>query len=216
VRDFVDQNFIIVRHLCPKVVQDAYGSRFKNAMHIKAFDKAVKRYRQRVQHGDYARGRHFHLRNRTAAAGDPSSPGKVRSKSRSSSAFSLSLAPGALEEHKTIVSESHARAQKNMEALPDHVLEHAKTFHAYINMFIDDENILDTTRGGSARAIARGGVGDVDSTLKKQLDEIAILGGIGTGAKEEILQDPDARHVSDFPTIHASTHHFPAHRLCSF
>jgi hypothetical protein len=125
----------------------------------------------------------------------------VRSASRSSSVFSLSKIQAAADKDKASIAETHTRAQESLDALPGHVLRHAETFHTYIRLFVDDGNILDTQRGGSAKAIASGGMAEVSSTLRKLLDEIAMLGGIGKATKEEILQDPDARHVGTFPAF---------------
>jgi hypothetical protein len=88
----------------------------------------------------------------------------------------------------TNISESRTRAQEILEALPGHVLRHAKTFHTYIRLFVDDTNTL--------KGSASGGSAEVSVNLRRLLDEVAALGGIGNGKKEEILQDPDARHVS--------------------
>jgi hypothetical protein len=108
------------------------------------------------------------------------------------------------------------RAQQSLQALPGHVLRHANTFHTYIRLFVDDANILDTQRGGSAKAAACGGMAEVSGALRKLLDEIAALGNIGEARKEEILQDPDARHVCDIFTMSCDCslyHH--SHRHCS-
>jgi potassium channel subfamily K, other eukaryote len=171
-------------------------------MHIKAFDKAVRRYRQRVQHVkpvSGSSGRHFRLwgRTRTQADPHPPSPGKVRSESRSSSVFTLSPTHVATETDNPSVTHPHTRAQEALETLPDHVLRHAKTFHTYIQLFVDDGN-LRTRRG---KGMAGAGMAEINSTLRKLLDEIAILGGIGNATKEEILQDPDARHVSTLQAL---------------
>jgi hypothetical protein len=88
----------------------------------------------------------------------------------------------------------HRRAQERLEALPNHVLRHAKTFHTYIRLFVDDTNTLYTHKGGTARASS--GAAELSGPLTRLLDEIAGVGGIGRATKEEILQDPQARHAS--------------------
>ena len=188
------------------VIQEAYGSRYKSAVHIRAFDKAVKRYRQRVQHPKPVygrRGRRLHIRGRSPALADPSShaQGKVQSISRSPSAMTLLRAQSAAEKQKDIVSDVNRRAQETLEALPGHVLRHAKTFHTYVQLFVDDGNILGTRSGGSTRAMTHGGMAELSGTLRKLLDEIAVLGGIGKATEEEILQDPDAKHVGDILSL---------------
>jgi potassium channel subfamily K len=172
-------------------------------MHVRAFDKAVKRYRQRVQHVkpvSKSKGRRFHLwgHHDTPHLADPPLQDKARSASRSSSVFSLSPTHAAPENDNTSVPDSHTRAQEHLEALPSDVLRHAKTFHTYIRLFVDDGNILDTKMGGSSKAMTSGGMAEVSGTLRKLLDEISVLSGgsIGKAAKEEVLQDPHARHVS--------------------
>jgi hypothetical protein len=95
------------------------------------------------------------------------------------------------------------------------VLQHAEAFRTYICLFINDGITLDTQKSVGAGAMASAGMADVGDTLRRLLDEIAMLGGIGKTTKDEILQDPDARHVGPlllllirfFLTIHASTDH---------
>jgi hypothetical protein len=167
-------------------------------MHIRAFDKAVKRYRERIHNAkaiSQRKSRSLHAHGRRTKE-DPSQ-GQATSSSRSSSASSYTQAHAAAVKQKARVTESHARAQETLESLPNHVLHHAKTFHTYIRLFVDDANVLDTQSGGSVQAVMSGGTDEVSSTLRRLLDRIAVLGGIGKGTKEEILRDPDARHVRD-------------------
>jgi potassium channel subfamily K, other eukaryote len=193
--NFLDKVAWVIHHLISPVIQEAYRSRYKSAMHIRAFDKAVKRYRQHVAPVSGNRGRRLHL---TPVPADPSlhSQGKARSASCSSSVFNLSQAQAAADRQHKRISDSHKRAQESLEALPGHVLQHAKTFHTYIRLFVDDANILDSQNGGNGNPVASGGMAEVSGALRKLLDEIAILGNIGKARKEEILQDPDARHVN--------------------
>ena len=181
-------------------------------MHIRAFDKAVKHYRERIHHVkpvSKRKGRRFHLwGHHTHAQPDEPPQDKGRSTSPSSSVFTLPQTHPAAEEDKSRVSDSHERAQESLEALPGHVLRHAETFHAYIQLFVNDGHIIDTQKDGRTKAITNGGVSHVTGTLRKLLDEIAILGGFGKATKEEILQDPDARHVSiSFEQLKATHHH---------
>jgi len=45
--------------------------------------------------------------------------------------------------------------------------------------------------------MTHGSMAEISGSLRKLLDEIAALGGIGKATEQEILQDPDAKHVSD-------------------
>lgn len=185
-----------VHYLRTSVVQEAYGSRYKNAMHIRAFDKAVKRYREWIHNTKAVaqrKGRRWNNQGHTTAEAEPSQ-GQARSTSSSSAG-----------KRRADVGESHARAQETLESLPNHVLHHAKTFHTYIRLFVDDANVLDSRRGG-----AKAGTDDeVSVTLRRLLDKIARLGGIGKGTKDEILQDPDARHVSNASPFYLPTYNVP-------
>jgi potassium channel subfamily K, other eukaryote len=183
------------------VIQEAYSSRYKSAVHIRAFDKAIKRYRQRVQYAKPVygrRGRRLHIRGHNPLVDLSSNvQGKLRSTSRCPSINTLPHPQDATERQKEIVSDSTRRAQECLEALPRHVLRHAKTFHTYVQLFVDDGNILGTRSGGSTKAMTHGSMAEISGSLRKLLDEIAALGGIGKATEQEILQDPDAKHVSD-------------------
>ena len=211
----LDKTVWVVHHLISPVIQEAYRSRYKSAMHIRAFDKAVKRYRQHVTPVSGNRGRRLHL---TSVPEDPSlhSQGKARSVSCSSSVFNLSQAQAATDKRNKRISDSHTLAQESLEALPGHVLQHAKTFHTYIRLFVDDANILNSQNGGNGNPVASGGMAEVSGDLRKLLDEIAALGNIGKARKEEILQDPDARHVNPAFCLFAFLLTvFRSNRLCS-
>ena len=182
---------IFVHYLRPSVIQDASGSRYQSATYIKVFNKAVKRYRQRTQRDLVSgrTGRRSYHRGRPFTQGDPSprSQGKARSTSHPSSVF-----PSQARTDE--IASVHRQAQESLESLPNHVLRHAKIFHTYIRLIIDDTNTLYTQKGGSARF--NDGVPDSSGLLRRLLDEIAGVGGIGRATKEEILQDPQARHAS--------------------
>lgn len=161
------------------VLQEAYNSRYRNALHVGAFDKAVKRYRQKFDQARPAgRKRHrLHIRRH----GDPPST--------SHSSLNLHDHAGApsrtpTQRIQTATHELHARAQERLEALPDHVLNHVKLFHRFIRFFVEGGHIL------------HGHDEEVSDRLRGLLDEIAALGGIGKVTKDELLQDEDTRHVS--------------------
>jgi potassium channel subfamily K, other eukaryote len=178
-----------IHRLHSTVIQEAYHGRYKNAVHIRAFEKAVKRYRERIQNAKTLSGRrgrrlNFQGRsNRTAAPADLSQD-LARSTPRVSAEYPMANA-----------FESNTRAQGSLEALPDLVLRYAKIFHTYIRLFVDDTKVLEVQNGNIATV--NSGMDEVSHTLRNLLDEIAALGGIGKAMKEEISQDPDARHVSE-------------------
>lgn len=91
----------------------------------------------------------------------------------------------ALTEHETIV-ESQKRVKEQLEALPHHILGHARTFHEHMEFFVG--------RGG----LQVGGtdVHSVPEGLKKLLDDITGAEKIGDWIKQEILQDRGCRPVS--------------------
>ncbi|KIM78217.1 hypothetical protein PILCRDRAFT_599929 [Piloderma croceum F 1598] len=184
------------------VIQDASGSRYQSATYTRVFSKAVKRYRQRTQRDLVSgrTGRRSYHRGRTFTQGDPSprSQGKARSTSYSSSVFPSS------QTRTDEIANVHREAQESLEALPNHVLRHAKIFHAYIRLVIDDTNTLYTHKGSSARV--NGDVPDLSGHLRRLLDEIAGVGGIGRFTKEEILQDPQARHTLSVLTMEKALH----------
>jgi len=157
----------------------------------------VKRYRQRIQRVGSASGhreRHLHFRGRTLARVDPFSPLREKSQSESypPSAVNLPQHNAAQEGQTKGIPETFQRAQAHLEALPGHILHHAKTFRTYVRLFVNDGNHSSTQGDGV------GGIDEVSSTLRGLLDEIALLGGISRATKEEILRDRDARHVSCF------------------
>lgn len=171
------------------VVQEAYSSRYKNAVHIRAFNKAVKRYRQRVQRVGSASGRrdhHLRLRSSILDRADPSSllQEKARPELHSPPVFSFPQAHAGPNK----ISESRAPALEALEALPSHVLHHAKTFRTYLRLFVNEGNHARSQGFG-------GGMTEVSGNLRKLLDEIALSGSLGMATKEEILQDRDARHT---------------------
>lgn len=155
------------------VLQDAFSSRYRNALHSGAFEDAVKKYREKkkVQSEKKAEG---------LAAGELNIPAKVR--------------PSAVEE-------SSARAQQSLENLPGQTLEQARVFHRHIQYFIQAEP------GGST-----------PHDLKVMLDDISRTQKLDERVKEEILQDDDARNVSEslcltLPSAHM-TKPTPRHCLC--
>lgn len=184
------------------VVQEAYDSKYKNALHMGKFDKAVKRYRQKTETTRTPPGRRRHRLRAEAAARQGIPPG---SSSHSSLARTLSQKPSIINENldpnEQNSNEVTARTQESLEALPGHVLHQCKNFHKYIKFFVDGGNILDAedSHHGHGPNGGTSGSSEVSHGLRKLLDEIAgNNGGIGKVTKDEILGDEDARHVSPF------------------
>ena len=176
-------------------------------MHSRAFEKAVTRYRKRVQ-------RRLHLQGTSTRADQselPQANTRLEPDFPPAPILSQSTCPKLQKKSSSV----HTRTQESLETLPGRVLQHAEAFRTYICLFINDGITLDTQKSVGAGAMASAGMADVGDTLRRLLDEIAMLGGIGKTTKDEILQDPDARHVGPlllllfffFLTIHASTHH---------
>ena len=78
------------------------------------------------------------------------------------------------------LEESSTRAQKGLESLPVQTLEQARVFHRHIQYFV---------QGEPGR--------DVPPDLKLMLDDISQAQKLDERVKDEILQDKDARNVSD-------------------
>ncbi|KZT28027.1 hypothetical protein NEOLEDRAFT_951596 [Neolentinus lepideus HHB14362 ss-1] len=139
-------------------------------MHTEAFNKVVKRYRDR------ARREQGPPRSILEAAGSSQA---VRSQS-------------------TTLEESHARVRQRLEELPGNILEHARTFHEDVQYFVNttarDMIASDSPAGGAGPGA---GVAKmrIPSGLKGLLDDIAAAEGIGDRVKTQILQDDEARNT---------------------
>ena len=177
----------VVLYMLSSVIQEAHASRYKDSMHLEAFDKAVKNYRQRVQYKNPVSESHG------LAQADASS---CSQDNELSSEHIHSQGNSDTENSKKSVSESHTEdtdAQKSLKTLLGHVLQQAKILHKCSLYYVDGGNILDIQGGGSSEAIAN----RVSDVLRRQLDDVAVSGSIGKATREEVLQDSDARHVSD-------------------
>ena len=134
------------------VLQDAFSSRYKSALYSGVFENAVKKYRQKAK-----------TRGEKAAQEEEDHkelniPTRIR---------------------PSIVEDSSARAQRNLESLPAKVLEQARVFHRYIQY-------LGRAEHGTA----------APTDLKLMLDDISRAETLDDRMKDEILQDEEARHVS--------------------
>jgi hypothetical protein len=93
------------------VLQDAFSSKYKSAMHSGVFESAVKKYR------------------REAKASSKKKPGEEDSEELS---IPTRVHPSAVEELST-------RAQKSLENLPGQVLEQARVFHRHVQHLVQAE-----------------------------------------------------------------------------
>ena len=93
------------------VLQDAFSSRYKNALHSGAFEEAVKKYRQKKKTQSEGQGGEGNSRELNIPAKIPPS----------------------------ILEESSARAQQSLENLPGQALEQARVFHRHIQYFAQSE-----------------------------------------------------------------------------
>lgn len=93
------------------VLQDAFSSKYKSAVHNGVFENAVKKYRQRMKN-----------------------QGKRKAKEEARKELRLPV-----RVHPSAAKESSARAQERLESLPGQVLEQAKVFHRYIHYLVQGE-----------------------------------------------------------------------------
>ncbi|KAI0689179.1 hypothetical protein BC835DRAFT_1370125 [Cytidiella melzeri] len=111
------------------VIEEAGSSRYKNALHSKAFDNAVKKFRQRENHDTEA----------IAARSRPQIP-------KQHSDGSLANAAEAASE----------TAQQELERLPDEILKQARIFHSHMQYFANNtdtnwEEAQNSTSGKKSR-----------------------------------------------------------------
>lgn len=134
------------------VLQDAFSSRYKSALYSGVFENAVKKYRQKSK--------------------TPSD--KAQEEENKESSIPAKIRP-------SLVEESSARAQRNLESLPGKVIEQARVFHRYIQYLGHADH-------------GHGAI--VTTDLKLMLDDISRAEKLDDRMKDEILQDEEAKHVS--------------------
>jgi len=93
------------------VLQDAFSSKYKSAMHSGVFQTAVKKYRREA---------------------------KARSEKKPEEEDSGELNI-PIRVHPSAVEESSTRAQKSLENLPSQVLEQARVFHRHVQYLVQAE-----------------------------------------------------------------------------
>jgi len=170
------------------VLQEAYDSRYKHALHVGAFDKAVKRYRQKADHAKPAGRRHRHVH--IHGPGGPPSTSHSSLHTPFGSATPQPQTP--IEPSEATVAELQTQALECLEALPEHVFHGVKIIHQYIRFFIDGWHHEQE--------------GEVNDRLKKLLGEIAGMGGIGKVTKDELLHDEASRHILFMLSIEKALH----------
>jgi hypothetical protein len=136
------------------VLQDAFSTKYKSAVHSGVFENAVKKYRKKMKNQS---------KNKTIEMANEE----------------FRIPVGA---QPSLVEESSARAQRNLESLPGRVLDQARDFHRYIHYLVQAEP-----------------EGIVSLDLKLMLDDIGRGNKLDEKMKGEILQDKDARNVSTSP-----------------
>ncbi|KDQ60083.1 hypothetical protein JAAARDRAFT_32466 [Jaapia argillacea MUCL 33604] len=157
------------------VISEAYSSRYKRAMHTKAFKKAVNRYRET---------------SRPRPSLDPAAT--PREPSQPVIDPPATIGRGRVPLTKTVTfEETQDRAQKQLEALPGEILQQARAFHEGVQYFVKTTT-QDVVAGESSH---NDPANHMPSGLDKLLNDIAAAAGIGERVKCEILQDADARNT---------------------
>lgn len=93
------------------VLQDAFSTKYKSAVHSGVFENAVKKYRKKMKN-------------------------QSKNKARDMANEEFRIPVGA---PPCLVEESSARAQRNLESLPGRVLDQARVFHRYIHYLVQTE-----------------------------------------------------------------------------
>ncbi|KZP17478.1 voltage-gated potassium channel [Athelia psychrophila] len=151
------------------VVQEAYDSKYKRALHIGAFDKAVKRYRVKMQ------------TNRNTRGVKASDADVARARINSDAGITLPESSKGLSD---LQCDSPSKpVQEMLEAFPFQILQQARSFNQVVRAYAaDDDDGSDASQ-------------EVIEGLKRLLDEITRSVGIGRVSNAEIMQETDARHT---------------------
>jgi len=145
------------------VLSEAYSYRYKNAMHTRVFDDAVKRYRME----------------------------KSRTSPRMATVNSNLDEDVHIETHIAL-SESETRVRRQLEALPNEILQSTQSFREHLEYFVRPHG-----RGASGRAAVDGGVGAAAALpegMRELLDDITGE-RVAERIKDEIVQDENARRT---------------------
>ncbi|KAI0084730.1 hypothetical protein BDY19DRAFT_997463 [Irpex rosettiformis] len=170
------------------VIEEAGSSKYKRALHSKAFDIAVKKFRQQENRKTEAIAARSHIEL-------PRTPDDV-----------------SLEQ---ATREASITAQRELEQLPHQILRRGRIFHSHMQ-YLTNNNSVDTSWGdtkspeetaGTGGAAERdrmtgtmtekngGSMSRTPAELRSLLDEISNLEEIGERAKKDIMEDDDTRNT---------------------
>lgn len=110
MRRITPEELFLLNDNSNEVLQDAFSSKYKSALHSGAFQSAVKKYRQKT---------------------------KAENEKRPEEVNGRLIIP--LRVHPSVVDESSSRAQKNLETLPTQVLEQAGVFRRHVQYLLQPE-----------------------------------------------------------------------------
>ncbi|KAK7685004.1 hypothetical protein QCA50_011839 [Cerrena zonata] len=153
------------------VLQEAGSSRYKNALHSRMFDNAVKKYQAKE---DKETTRILSNKNayRTRHSSQPGTPHR------------LDVSEEAVEAAKQ-------EAQKELEQLPAEIIRQTQNFREHMQFYVNHgqvDSVYDQTLAPEENRPPR-----YPKELKALLDQIGELEGMSAKAKREIMQDEDAR-----------------------
>ncbi|EJF63876.1 hypothetical protein DICSQDRAFT_102012 [Dichomitus squalens LYAD-421 SS1] len=173
------------------VLQEAGSYRYKNALHSRVFDNAVKNYRKRLKQTQDSK------RNRMNSKNTGAGPGGVRT-------------AGLQQQNKPTfvrLREADKQARRALEALPNEIIRSARTLHDYMEFFVSGVDGLDTIEEGDVAS----GTPNIPPDMTKLLDELGDMEGINPRLKAEILQDEDARKTLFMLSLERSMKRLVAH-----
>ncbi|KAH7922910.1 voltage-gated potassium channel [Leucogyrophana mollusca] len=169
------------------IISEAYSTRYKGIIHSGSFDKAVGRYRKRTKDEFTEKTQQI-----SAVRFHPQEPPSASKSRKQVEANHASTGPltslrrlRELDVSTDDLTQAHAHAQQTLEALPQHVLNEARSFQQYIRYLGDGV-------GGSSSDEAEE---HVDSRLKSLLDDVTGIEGMKESAKIDILRDQDSRRT---------------------
>ncbi|KAG6810995.1 hypothetical protein H0H92_009498 [Tricholoma furcatifolium] len=161
------------------IVSDAYSSRYKSIFSSGLVTQAVRRYQQRARDNARLRARQPSVTlTMVPTIGPDTATTYVQPYSPLTATTMAAPVPPF-----SAFSDSQKRVMGQLEALPEQVLRHARTFGEEVQYLIEPEV-----------SIAQGREGAPDS-LKALMDDVAGVEKLGEEIKEEILRDADARHA---------------------
>ncbi|KAI0945627.1 hypothetical protein AcW1_001803 [Taiwanofungus camphoratus] len=175
------------------VIQEAGSNRYKSVLHSRVFDKAVERYRKTESReaAKVPRIAETHLHRTTSNINKSE---RARKEHRNGN-LNASGGPASGQSSATVTStrlkRSQEIAQRELEILPGEILRQARTFHDYIQYFMNTigSDYEDVNLPGEE------GRRNVPAELKKLLDDILEVEGVGERVKREILQDDESKNT---------------------